>query len=560
MANLNLNVDVDVKGEGKLQNLGRSLGSGAAHLARFAVAGVAAFGAVGAVTSGFASDLNESLSKVDVVFGKNSKAIKDWSKSASSSMGTSQQAALEAAGTFGNLFSAMDIGSQPTQEMSTSLVELAADLASFNNISTDEALVALRAGVVGEAEPLRKLGVNISAVRTEAKALELGFKKVDGQLSASAKAQANYALIMEDTALAQGDFERTSGGMANQQRILAATFQDTMASIGQAFVPLIQEFLPHVTAAMTAFGKWVTDNMPTIQAVITTVFTTIGTVLGFLFTEVIPRVVAVFQSLFSTVQDNMPSIQGIVSTVFTTIGNVIQWVSTNVIPPLITAFKAVVGWVQENWPAISSTFSQVFGAVSNVVKTVWPIVERIATVLFPLVSTAASILFKALDGTFKLIGGIFEVVGTTVQAVVSSMIFAWGILSSATSAIWNAITGIIKGVINGVIDILNGFFGFLNGFQIGIPEINVGPVHIGGGVIDPFNIGLIPHLASGGIVDSPTLALIGEDGPEAVVPLDRGVGETHFHSHIEVKGEDPFIRNQDDLIRAQQRIAFLEGF
>lgn len=560
MANLNLNVDVDVRGEGKLNNLGQTLKNGGVAVAKFGVTAVAAFAGLGAVTSGFASDLNESLSKVDVVFGKNSKAIKEWSKGAAQNLGTSQQAALEAAGTFGNLFTAMGIGAKPTQEMSTELVQLAADLASFNNISTDEALEKLRAGISGEAEPLRKLGINISAARTEAKALELGFKKVDGQLSASAKAQANYALIMEDSTLAQGDFARTSDGMANQQRILAATFQDTMAAIGQAFIPLIQEFLPHVTAGLKTFGEWVTANMPTIQAVMTTVFSTIGTVLGFLFTEVIPRVVAVFQSLFTTVQDNMPTIQSIVSTVFTTIGDVIQWVSTNVIPPLVTAFKSVVAWVQANWPSISSIFTQVFGAVSNVVKTVWPIVERVATVLFPLVAEAASILFKALDGTFKLIGGIFEVAGKVTGAFVTTMVSLFTALSAVVKFIWEGIGNIIRGAINGVIDVLNAFFGFLNNFQIGIPEINVGPVHVGGGVIDPFNIGLIPRLAEGGVVTSPTLALIGENGPEAVLPLDRSVGETHFHSHIEVKGEEPFIRNQDDLIRIQQRIAFLEGF
>jgi hypothetical protein len=109
--------------------------------------------------------------------------------------------------------------------------------------------------------------------------------------------------------------------------------------------------------------------------------------------------------------------------------------------------------------------------------------------------------------------------------------------------------------------VINGLFGFLNGIAIGIPEINVGPIHVGGGVIDPFNIGLIPHLAEGGIITRPTLALMGEAGPEAVVPLNQtGVGGTHFHSHIEVKGEEPFIRNEEDLIRVQQRVAFLEGF
>lgn len=136
----------------------------------------------------------------------------------------------------------------------------------------------------------------------------------------------------------------------------------------------------------------------------------------------------------------------------------------------------------------------------------------------------------------------------------------WEAITGAVAAAWDFVVDIIRGAINGVISVINGFFGFLNGIQIGIPAVDVGPIHVGGGVIDPFNIGLIPHLAEGGIITQPTLALLGEGGDEAVVPLDKGLGETHFHSHIEVKGQDPFIRNEDDLIKVQQRIAFLEGF
>ena len=560
MAELKLDVNVDVHGQDKLQGLGRSLAHGGVQLAKFAAVGVGAFAALGGVTSGFASDLNESLSKVDVVFGKNSKAIKDWAKTSSSALGLSEQKALEAAGTFGNLFSAMKIGDKPTKDMSTGLVELAADLASFNNIKPEEALEKLRAGIVGEAEPLRSLGIQISAARTEAKAMELGFKKVDGQLSASAKAQANYALIMEDSVKAQGDFERTSGGMANQQRILAATFDNTMAAIGQAFIPLIQEMLPMVTAGLKSFGEWVTANMPTIKEVISTVLGFIGAGFTFLFTEVIPRAVEIFSALFGAVQSNMPTIQAIVTTVFNAVSGAIDFVTKNVIPPLVQAFTAVVGWVQANWPTISSIFTQVFGAISNAVKTLWPVVSAIATVLFPLVSTAATVLFRALDGTFKLIGGVFEVVGTVVTTVVSTILRLWQILSDMTAKIWEGIVGVIKGVINGIIGLINGFIGFVNGIQIHIPAINVGPVSTP--AFDWWGLGLptIPYLAEGGIVTSPTLAMIGESGPEAVLPLDQALGERHFHSHIEVRGEDPFIRNPDDLIRVQQAIAFLEGF
>jgi hypothetical protein len=196
-----------------------------------------------------------------------------------------------------------------------------------------------------------------------------------------------------------------------------------------------------------------------------------------------------------------------------------------------------------------------------VAKVVVPILMNIAKVVFPIILTAAGILLKGLDGTFKLIGGVFEVAGKVVSVMVKSITTAWQLLSTITTAIWTGITNTIKGVFNAVADVINGFFGFLNGLSFGIGPFDVGPVHIDAATFDPFNIPLIPHLAQGGIISSPTLALLGEAGPEAVVPLGSGGklgGDVHYH--VDVRGEEPFIRNEDDLTRTLQRTAFLAGF
>lgn len=192
---------------------------------------------------------------------------------------------------------------------------------------------------------------------------------------------------------------------------------------------------------------------------------------------------------------------------------------------------------------------------------------KLALLSNPFIALAAAVIAIAAliilnwDKIWKFLSQVWNNIKNALSGLVKFFTQMWDSLVSATTQAWNAVVGIIKGVINGIIDVINGLFSFLNGIQIGIPEINVGPVHVGGGVIDPFNIGLIPHLAGGGIIDSPTLALIGESGPEAVVPLSKGpMAETHFHSHIEVKGEEPFIRNEDELIKVNQRIAFLAGF
>ncbi len=191
-------------------------------------------------TTQAASGLAEAQSKVTAVFADQAKEVLDWGKTTASSLGISSRAALGAAGTYGNLFQAFGIGRKESQKMSMELVELAADMASFNDVPIDDALNALRSGLSGETEPLKRFGVALNDVRLKEEALRLGLiSTTKGTLPIAAKAQAAYALILKDTALQQGDVARTSGGLAAQQKFLSAQVEDATAAIGQVFTPVL---------------------------------------------------------------------------------------------------------------------------------------------------------------------------------------------------------------------------------------------------------------------------------------------------------------------------------
>src|SRR5215211_3162225 len=149
-----------------------------------------------------ASNLAESLNKSRVVFGKSADDIEKFGDSSASAFGISKQGAIEASASFGNLFQTMGLGQPEAANMSMSLVELAADLASFNNIGTDEALEKLRAGLVGEIEPLRSVGVQINETAVKAELLRLGVEKVNGEFTEADKVQARYNLILRQTTTA----------------------------------------------------------------------------------------------------------------------------------------------------------------------------------------------------------------------------------------------------------------------------------------------------------------------------------------------------------------------
>ncbi len=194
--------------------------------------------AMGGASVKAASDLNEAMNKVEVVFGDAAGEVKAFGRTSARSVGLSARAALEAAGTFGNLFTTIGMGKKPAADMSISLVKLAADLASFNNLNPEDVLEKLRSGLVGEVEPLRTLGINLNQTAVQAKAMEMGLADANGQVSQAALIQARYALILEQTRNAQGDFSRTSSALANSTRIMRAEFEDARAKLGQDLLPV----------------------------------------------------------------------------------------------------------------------------------------------------------------------------------------------------------------------------------------------------------------------------------------------------------------------------------
>ncbi len=252
---------------GDTRSLDRALGRTETRLSRFGrkvgvkpgVRGGGVFGAIGkggVIGAGVAvgatlaakqlnvlteagSDLNEQITKSQAVFGDSARSVSDWSKSTARSFGISRTAALEASGTFGNLFGAVGIDTGRSSQMSRRLVALAADLASFNNADPSDVLASLRSGLIGEAEPLRKFGVLLSETRVQQLALKQTGKDNVRSLTDQEKATARYSIILKDTKRAQGDFGRTSNGLANQQRILRARFADIQADLGTKLLPVM---------------------------------------------------------------------------------------------------------------------------------------------------------------------------------------------------------------------------------------------------------------------------------------------------------------------------------
>lgn len=183
-----------------------------------------------------ASDFQEATSKVNVVFGRASKSVKDFADGAARNLGQSKQAVLDAAGTFGTFGKAAGLAGEDLSTFTTDFVTLSTDLASFNNTSPEEAVLAIGAALRGESEPLRRYGVLLNDAVLKQEAMTLGIYDGKGALTAQQKVLAAQSAIYKQTNDAQGDFMRTSDGLANSQRTLKAVFEDAKVAMGQAFL------------------------------------------------------------------------------------------------------------------------------------------------------------------------------------------------------------------------------------------------------------------------------------------------------------------------------------
>lgn len=235
--------------------------SGVMGLAKKAgVAMAAAFGVKKLVDFGkqcleLGSDLQEVQNVVDVTFPSMTDQVDKFAKSAASNFGLSETMAKRFTGTFGSMAKAFGFSEQAAYDMGSTLTGLAGDIASFYNISQDEAYTKLKSVFTGETESLKDLGVVMTQTALDSYALANGFGKTTQAMSEAEKVALRYQFVQSQLSAASGDFARTSDSWANQVRILKLQLDSLKATIGQGLINL---FTPIIKVVNTLIGKLAT--------------------------------------------------------------------------------------------------------------------------------------------------------------------------------------------------------------------------------------------------------------------------------------------------------------
>lgn len=191
----------------------------------------------------FSSDMIEVRNVIQGVFRDSSSEIQDFAKTAISSFGLTELQATKMTGVFGGILTSSGVASDSVALMSKNLTALAGDIASFYNLTQDESFKKLTSAITGETEAIRSLGVNMTVANLEAYALTQGITEQWRNLDYATQQTLRYNYIMQQLAVIQGDFARTSGTWANQVRLLSSNWQQFLSIVGGA---AIQVFYPVV--------------------------------------------------------------------------------------------------------------------------------------------------------------------------------------------------------------------------------------------------------------------------------------------------------------------------
>ena len=208
-----------------------------------------------------ASDFEESINKVNVVFGDFSKSVIEFSKTTGKNFGIDRGRALDMAALFGDMWVSMGLSTEQAKDMSMSLVGLAGDVASFKNLEVEQAQTALTGIYTSETESLKKLGVVMTQANLQQFAMSRGIRKKISDMKQDQQVMLRYNFVTSKMQNAIGDFKRTREGFANQLRALKTEYNNLSITMGR-------ELIPHATKLVEKTGQlisWFNALSPSVR-------------------------------------------------------------------------------------------------------------------------------------------------------------------------------------------------------------------------------------------------------------------------------------------------------
>ena len=262
-------------------NMGKLSSSVMKHRRQIGMAATAMGGAVvgfGALSVKAASDVEESINAVNVIFGTGAASIVKFGETASRSAGLSQSSFNQLAATTGALLKDVGLPMEEVSQLTQNLTVRAADMASVMNTSVEDALSAVGQALRGETEAIRRYAGDVTEATLEQFRLSEGIQKSVKEMTEQEKRVLRVGLIMSQTSKFAGDFANSQESLANQMRIAKAEMANDSATIGTALLPMMTELINTVTPLITKMSTWMKEN-PELTSTLVKVGAAVGAIL-----------------------------------------------------------------------------------------------------------------------------------------------------------------------------------------------------------------------------------------------------------------------------------------
>jgi phage-related protein len=520
----------------KMVGLGKGIAAG------LATAAVVKFGADSIKA---AADADDAGDMVTSAFGEAGKSIEDFSKTAADKMGLSATAYKNMAAQTGQILTGFGVNQEDAAKQTETLTQRAADMAAIWGTDVPTAMDAMNKAMQGQTRPMKAFGVNISSAEVSARALKEGYVDASGKVTDAGKAIAAQEIILEKTNKYQGEFAKNSGDLGSQQDILKAKFENLQTSIGEKLLPVILKLFDVIQPLINFISSntsWLVPLAAGILAIVGAVkLWNIAQIIlnSTLLANPIFQVIAVIAALTAGIiwaYNNVGWFRDAVDAMGRAVVATFNWIRDIVV--------GVFNWIRDNWPLLLAILTGPFGTGAyliiknwetikdaaitafNWLKDNWPLIVAIITGPFGI---AVYAIVRYWDAIKSAVGNAIDWIRTKAGAIYGAIIRpfqdAWGYVNQFASGVVRAFWSIVSGVdrvFGNLADIIKYPFDVafkaikwlwnstVGGFGFTVPSWVPG---IGGRGWS------IPEMATGGIVTRPTIALIGEAGPEAVVPL-----------------------------------------
>jgi len=378
--NRHLNIILDLKNnaskelegfQGKLQGLKPTF-------QKMALVGTAAFAAlsvgIGKTVQG-AAEAEGTWNKFNTVFGEGADEMKDFINEIRKTMPTATHEIARLAADMQDLLVPMGLARDQAAGMSKGFLDVANKIAAFNDVDPSEVLEAIKSGLSGSSEPLKRFGVNALETALETRALKDGllgvggsFKDLAPEIRAQVRAQALLAQVIDNSSDAINGFEANNDSFIRRQQDMKATMKEINVVIGNVFLPIIDSVIKKLKPVVDKFSVWAKENPKLIKTivVVTAAVVSITAILGFLGLAILALtpVLGAFATLVGLITLPMLLIVGAIGLVIAAIILMTRhWETIQAF--FVGLWESIWGFVSNLWTKISDFFTEVFGGIGN---------------------------------------------------------------------------------------------------------------------------------------------------------------------------------------------------